>query len=105
MSSLILALIDFDDSNAPTSTTDLADYTNCVVSGPTEVIQGTLVPRFAYGAYSGVFTSFANHKPDWIDAASPGVEHYGLKIAATTTNSAVTYTIMFRYHVSLRMSH
>lgn len=101
----IYTCYDYDDANTFSSITDVYDYANAVSWKPTDVAQGSLVPHFAYGAYSGVFTSFANKKPDWIDCASPGVQHFGLKLAATPTGTAVTYRITCRYHISLRMTH
>lgn len=99
-------VIDYDDANLFTSITDPADYTNLRVSGPLEAIQGSFVPHFAYAAYAtGVFTSFANSPPRWIDAASPGVEHYGLKLAFGTTSTVITYTVTFRYKMVYRMAH
>lgn len=106
VSGKIYSVIDFDDSNALTSISQASEYSNCMVWEPTDPIQVSFVPHFAYGAYgSSVFGSFANSKPSWIDAASGTVEHYGVKLAITPTTTAVTYTVQLRYHVSFRMNH
>lgn len=98
--------IDLDDANAFTSLTDALDYNNVQVWEPTNPIQLTFIPRFAYAAFaSGVFSSFANSKPRWIDAASTGVQHYGVKLAFGVTSTAITYTVTCRYHISFRMAH
>jgi hypothetical protein len=100
------SVIDLDDSNAFTSMTDPLDYSNALVWEVNDPIQVTFVPHFAYAAFaSGVFSSFANSPPRWIDCASPGVQHYGLKLALSSTNTAVTYTVQFRFHISLRTMH
>jgi hypothetical protein len=99
------SVIDLDDSNAFTSITDPLDYSSSQSWGVMDPIQLSLVPHLAMAAYSGVFTSFANSGPRWIDAASPGVEHYGVKLAIGSTTTAVTYTVTCRYHISLRFTH
>jgi len=98
-------VIDFDDANALTSLTDYGDYSSARTWAVTDPMQLTLVPHYAVGAYSGVFSSFANRRPGWIDIASPGVEHYGVKVGCGTTTTAVTYTVTCRYHFSFRMMH
>jgi hypothetical protein len=106
VSGRVATVIDLDDANLLTSTSDALDYSNCQTVKPVDTIQGTFVPHFAYSAFAfGVFSSFANKGPDWIDCASGGVQHFGLKIAASTTTTAVTYLPTFRYHISLRLSH
>jgi len=106
LSGKVYSVIDFDDSNALTSASQASEYSNCMVWEPVDPIQISLVPHFAYGAYgTSLFSSFANSKPNWIDAASGNVEHYGVKLAITPTTTAVTYTVQLRYHISFRMNH
>lgn len=38
-----------------------------------------LKPRIAVASYGGAFTSYANQASQWIDIASTGVNHYGVK--------------------------
>jgi hypothetical protein len=100
------SVIDYDDANVFTSISDPLDYSNCMTWEPNDPIQIELVPHFAYAAYAtGVFSSFANSPPRWIDCASSAVQHYGVKIALTTVNTAVTYTVTLRYLISFRMAH
>lgn len=102
----VYSVIDYDDANSFTSTTDPLDYSNCMVWEPTDPIQITLVPHLAIAAFgSGVFSSYANSKPRWIDCASPTVQHFGVKLAIGVLNTATTYTVQFRYHLTFRMSH
>lgn len=100
------SVIDFDDANAFTSITDPLDYSNCRVHEPIDTMQVELVPHFAYSAFAtGVFSSFANSAPRWIDCASPDVQHYGVKYAIGNTTTSITYTITCRYEIYLRMTH
>lgn len=77
----------------------------------------TFRPHIAVGAYaSGVFTGFTNKSNQWLDCASPTIQHYGIKlyadIQATAQTPAVssttalvcpqTWRIMATYWVSFR---
>jgi len=102
----VASVIDFDDANVFTSLTDPLDYSSLSMWKPLETIQLTFKPRMAMGAYgSSVFGSFANVAPQWIDAASATVEHYGLKLAFGSTTTAITYSPIFRLHVEWRALH
>jgi hypothetical protein len=99
---LLATVIDYDDSNALTTFAQALDYTNCLTSSGLMGHYRRFRPHLATAAYSGVFTSFANDEETWIDAASTGVLHYGVKSAAATTSSVETYDAIVRFHVSLR---
>jgi hypothetical protein len=99
------SVIDFDDANAFTSMTDPLDYNNCLAWEITDPICITLRPRLAVAAYAGTFTGFANSRPMWIDAASSGVEHYGVKLAFGAMTTSITYTVTCKYYLVWRMSH
>jgi len=100
------SVIDFDDANAFTSMTDPLDYNNCLAWEITDPICITLRPRLALAAYAGgVFNGFTNRGPMWIDAASPAVEHYGVKLAFGSMTTSITYTVTCKYHFCWRMSH
>lgn len=75
----LYTVIDYDDSASVTRAQAL-QYDTCVVSPPGTGVVRTLTPRLAVAAYSGTFTSYANMKAQWIDVASPDVQHYGVKI-------------------------
>lgn len=56
-------------------------------------------PRIAIASYgAGIFTSYANMKTNWIDAVSPGVEHFGFKgmLECFAPNTAVPNFVWFR---------
>lgn len=87
----LFTAIDYDDVNAPGSANAVRAYNSCVITKPWESCMRTFVPHTAEAAYSGAFTSFANKTNAWIDSASPGVKHYGVKYWAepsTTTTSS-----------------
>jgi hypothetical protein len=94
--------IDYDDGNTP-SISALQQYDTMQVVPLNQFHERTFKPRMAVGAYSGSFTSYAQLHDQWIDCASPSVQHYGLKaaspIAATATSTMTpvcTYIIQFK---------
>jgi len=96
-------VIDYDDASALTTFAQATDYINVVSTNVNAAHYRKFVPHAALAAYAGgVFTSFANVTKPWIDAASTGVVHYGLKTAATVTNVVQTYDLLLRVHTSWR---
>lgn len=97
----IVSVIDVDDANTPTSyNLEIANQGALVLSGQAGHYHKWL-PHMAVAVYSGTFTSYGNVKSAWIDSASPGVQHYGLKIAAGNPNTvSLTYNIEVRAVVS-----
>jgi len=106
---LLYTVIDYDDNTAPTTLTQLKEYSNCNVSMyETVVVQFS--PHAALAAYDGsVFTSFANSTRTWIDAAYPGVKHYGVKMGVEGGQSGQTglqtFDISIKYKVAFRNVH
>jgi len=96
------SVIDFDDANALSTIAQANDYPNCVAGSGVDGHYRTWVPHFAVAAYSGAFTSFLNSGPTWIDAASPSVQHYGLKTAWSLTDSSYTVDAWVRLHTVWR---
>jgi hypothetical protein len=72
-------VVDYDDATTPTSRAFMVDYDNCTQCEVYESVSRTFSPHVALSAYSGAFTSFANRAYQWIDVASPTVQHYGFK--------------------------
>jgi hypothetical protein len=101
----LISAVDVDDAAAPTSYSDLLAYSSAIQSRGTQSHYHRWRPSAAVAAYSGVFTSFANVSGLWIDAASTGVKHYGLKLAAQPAPTTQTWTIQFRFHVWWRTLH
>jgi len=99
---LFATVLDFDDGNNLTTFAQAEDYENAMIGKGDEPQRRTLIPHAALAAYSGAFTSFANVQDMWIDAASSGVVHYGIKTAWTQTDVAYTTDITVRYWVEFR---
>jgi len=98
----LYSVIDYDDGNALSTVGAALAYSN-VVAGP--LTQGQYRkwrPHIAVAAYSGVFTSFKNEPANWLDVASAGVQHYGLKLAADITNNAQAIKMLVRVYVQFR---
>lgn len=101
---LITSAVDTDDSNVPTTFTSVDDRQGSLLSNGVVGHYHKWVPHMAVACYSGAFTSFASQCAEWIDVASPGVQHYGIKfgIAAGQTN---VYSLSIRALVSFRGSN
>lgn len=95
--SYICTAIDYDDANT-TTLANLLNYDTSQVVPLNQYFERTLQPRLAKAVYSGsAFTSFAQEKNTWVDAASPGVPWYGLKAASPVTNAPITMTPLCTY--------
>jgi len=102
----LYCVLDYDDNTALASIAAAREYDNCIICEPGESLIRTFSPRIATAAYSGAFTSFANMGPQWIDAASTSVAHYGMKIfipgVATSQTQTQTWDVQFEYFFSFR---
>lgn len=97
---LIYTVVDYDDSSTPTAIADLREYQNCNVH-EYESFTHEFTPHIAMAAYSsGGFTSYANQTMQWLDIASPSVQHYGLKLGITAGFSGQILQI---WNVSMRL--
>jgi len=96
----LVSIIDHDDVNV-VSLAASGDYaTNIETSGNighTRVI----FPRAALAAYAGAFTSYANQRT-WLDCASTGVYHYGLKWSVDVSSRAIGYAVTCDYYTAFR---
>ena len=101
--SCLLTAVDLDDANAPGTQTDLQQYETYRVTHCAQPQTIAIKPRIAVGAYSGAFTSFMN-TTGWIDVASPAVQHYGIKMCLTQSNSINTcqYRVEADYYVRFK---
>jgi len=98
----ISSAVDVDDANTPTSVGSVQAHQNCLVTSGYTGHYHKFKPHMAVAVYSGTFTSFSNAPADWIDSASPGVQHYGIKMAAITTTAVIGYSYTARIKVSWR---
>jgi len=99
---LIASVIDYDDATSLTTFNQALEYQNVLSTQPDTGHYRAFVPHVALAAYSGTFTSFANEPSPWIDAASPSVQHYGIKTAFTVTSSIASYSTIYRLHTEWR---
>lgn len=98
----LYSAVDLDDGNAPTSLAKVQDHQGAIISGGLAGHYHKWKPHVAVAAFSGAFTSYANEPAMWIDAASPGVEHYALKLATLSKGGSFSYTVVLRAVVSFR---
>lgn len=102
---LVTTAIDLDDAGTPSSFAAVDAKQNSLVTGGLDGHYHRWAPHMAVGVYaSGAFSSFANAPAGWIDSGSNSVQHYGLKIATTSTSVAITYNLHFRARVSFRQA-
>jgi hypothetical protein len=109
---LVYTAFDYDDVTAPdtvTGTQALMQYDTCLIVPAGVYFERIFNPRIAYAAYAaGVFTSYANQKANWLDAASSGVQHFGLKFAVTANASGSALNICYvkaQIFVQFRSQH
>jgi len=100
--SAFVSVIDYDDSNTPSSEAVLLDYQNSMVTSLNSGHYRAFIPHVALAAYSGAFTSFCNEEAPWIDAASPTVQHYGVKLGVTNTVASAQIMGRVRYWLGFR---
>jgi hypothetical protein len=102
---MIISAVDVDDANAPTSYGQVTHYQSAVESAGIQGHYHRWQPHVAVAAYSGVFTSFANEASPWIDMASDGVQHYGMKVASAVGTQACVYDLVTRAVFDCRGIH
>jgi hypothetical protein len=102
-------VVDYDDNNALTSAAQARSFESCIIVPPGRECTRQFKPRMAVSAYAGAFGSYANTSPMWIDAASTGVAHYGVKLYLPGATAAQTllqsWTVEREYWISFRKVH
>jgi hypothetical protein len=101
----LITAIDVDDANTPGAITDLDAYSDVQMGRGTLSHYHRWVPTVAVAVYSGTFTSFASTTSMWLDCGSSGIQHYGLKAAATVSTQAQAYKLTYKLHCSWRARH
>jgi hypothetical protein len=102
-STCIITAIDYDDATVPASVGALYQYENAQTRSGYIPFTESFKPHVAMAAYSGAFTSYANRKSQWIDSASTGVIHYGLKfVIPQNFTAANTWRVIGKALVSLK---
>jgi len=98
----VASVIDYDDNTNLTTYAQALDYVNCVSTEGRFAHYRKFVPHCAVAIYSGAFTSYENVTAPWIDAASTGVLHYGIKVASTQASAVTVYDLTVRLHTEWR---
>jgi hypothetical protein len=99
---LLATCVDLDDATVPTSFNVIQSYGSSLTTSGAAGHYHRWVPHIAVAAYGGAFTSYSNMGPQWIDSGSPAVQHYGLKLAALPTGSAIATDLIVRATVTFR---
>jgi hypothetical protein len=108
--SLFYAL-DFDDASVVSPLTTLMEYEGIKEYNATanrwKPLKIRFKPHVAIAAYvASAFSSFANQSNEWIDCASPSVQHYGLKwglpCPISTSFAQASYSMTCRYLIDFR---
>jgi len=98
----LVSVVDYDDANALTSIAEAMEYQNALVSSGVDGHYRCFRPHAALAAYTGAFTGYQNTASPWIDAASPSVQHYGVKVIVSPTDAVYTYDITVRLTCEFR---
>jgi len=94
--------IDYDDANPPLNLDVIRSYDTCEITPPCYGVTRTLIPHVANAIYGGVsFNAYGNMVAPWIDVASPGAQHYGIKYGITPGESAQTILQSYSIDVTL----
>lgn len=104
-SAIISTVIDYDDDTnlAPGSE---YEYDSCYSVNSNVNFKRTFIPRCALAAYSGTFTSYGEAKAgQWIDCASPNVQHYALKGMIGAASPQFALQVIWRVHVQFALQH
>lgn len=111
---IIHSVIDYDDATQFGANTAGIDQMRQYPSYRTnnffqmgKPIKRYFTPHIAQAAYgSGVFASYANVGPRWIDMASTDVQHYGLKFIAETfqPDTSVPMFVWFKMEATLYLT-
>lgn len=99
----VSTVVDIDDANVPTSAGQVVDKIGAISGTTNGGRYHKWKPHVAEALYSGTFTSYGNMPSQWIDSASPSVQHYGIKaVAISNAASAHVYSLVFRAVISFR---
>lgn len=101
---LLVTAIDLDDAAVPVSFSVLESMQSSLVTSSYAGHYRKWKPHMAVAVYSGTFTSFQNDPADFIDMASPNVQHYGLKAGVTNTSSVATWLMSIRAKVTFKQT-
>ncbi len=98
--------IDLDDASPFSSYAAHCSSDSAMVSGVCTGQYWKFVPRISNTVYNGAVASGyqSADKTEWIDTATPAVNHYGIKFTSTATTVAQNIVLEFRIRVLFRGS-
>jgi hypothetical protein len=100
---LMTSCIDYDDQSNLATIADGLAHTNSITTSGNQLHYHRFKPKIAIAAYGGsLFTSFANANPMWLDCGSPGIPHYGIKVAISATDSVYKFDLLYKMRVDFR---
>jgi len=102
--SMIVSAIDYDDASTPTYN-GLLENNSAIQAPGTQVQYHCWKPTIATLVYDGGGTSFGVTESQWLDCASPNIQHFGLKFCVFIDTSGHVYDLVTRMHVKFRRSH
>jgi len=98
----LLSAVDYDDVASITPALN-AQKSTVVISNLQDTIVRSFTPKIALAAYSGAFTAYSvGPAQTWINTASTTVQHYGHKLTANPTTTAITYDLYTRVWFQFR---
>jgi len=97
----VVTAVDLDDAGTP-SFGQVVDKQGSLEGSGAAARYHRWTPHIAVGAYNGSFGGFANLQPQWIDSASPTVQHYGLKYSIDATTAVQKYLVTARALIDFR---
>jgi len=102
-------VVDYDDNNALSSAAQARSFESCIIVPPGVECTRQFRPRIAVSAYTGSFGGFANLDAQWLDSASPSIQHYGVKLfipgATASQTQLQSWTVEREYWISFRKVH
>lgn len=103
---VIHTVLDYDDATSPASESAMLQYDTLKTAPANVYFEREFIPRIAMAGYSGTFTSYVQAKPfQWVDIASPSVQHYGLKYyipATTTAGTTSSWKVVIDVHYQFK---
>jgi len=104
---IFATVIDYDDANVLTTLNQNQEYMTYKQSPmiSTRAHIRTFKPKVTTAAYSGAFSSYMQSSNQWLDVASPAIQHYGIKVymdAYASAATAQTYQVTAKYWLEFK---
>lgn len=103
----LISAVDLNDASAAT-VNQVLEHESAVIHGCGMKMTRELIPALAQAAYQGAFTGYTARQNQWVDANSPSVEHYGLKLGVRNSglgDSNATFEIFLTYILEFKLPY